>query len=178
MNSILKITVTDSHLKAAKKIYNKLPKDVRENGYNNKSYRNGNFLLQSIICEVIVSECLGEEAKIKSTRDYDIICNGDCLDVKSKPNSDKEPQPYWNASIPAYQVKMQDCHGYVFARINRDMSVVWITGIISKDDFKEHSRYAKAGSKDGKWKWEVSSYYIKLNKLHPLSLYKEGKYKL
>ena len=178
MDNILKISVADSDLKAAQKIYDNLPEDVKENGYNNKSYRKGNFLLQSILCEIIVKECLGEGAEIKNMRDYDIICNGETIDVKCKPNSDKEPQPYWNASIPAYQLKIQDCHGYIFARINRDMTTVWILGIISKKDFKMWCKYAKEGSNDGKWQWAVNSYYVKLNKLRPIEDYKNGQYKL
>lgn len=178
MNSIIKLEIKESHRKKAEKKYKKLPKEVQKNGYNGKSYRNGNFLLHSLISEIIICEYLGENAKVKNTRDYDIVYNAEVLDVKLKPNSDKPPEKYWNASIPAYQVKMQDCHGYIFTRMNRDLTTLWIVGIISKSDFKEQARYAKKGAYDGKWKWEVDSYYIKIDKLQPLSLYKEGKYKL
>lgn len=178
MDTIIELDIKKAHLTKAQKKYEKIPKEKRENGYNSKSCHSGDFLLHSILSEYVVSEFLGKDAKVKNTNDYDIVCNYDKIDVKTKPNSDKPPQSYWNASIPAYQLSFQKCDGYVFVRINRDLTKLWITGIISKEDFKKHSRYAKAGSKDGKWVWPANSYYIKLNKLHPISLYKEGKYAL
>ena len=178
MDSIIELKIEDSHRRKAQKKYDALPKEIKQNGYNNLSYQSGDFLLPSFISEIVVCDYLGEGAKIKNTKDYDIVCNADNIDVKLKPNSDKPPKKYWNASVPSYQLKIQDCHGYIFTRINRNLTILWVMGIIGKNDFKNQAMYAEKGSYDGQWKWKVDSHYIKIEKLQPLSLYKEGKYVL
>jgi hypothetical protein len=176
MDNIIKINIDNNQKTIAEKKYNKLSKEVKKTGYNKRSYRSGKFLLHSILSEIVVKDMLGSKAKIKNAYDYDIIYNFDKIDIKLKPNSDKDPKPYWNASIPAYQLKKQRCDGYIFTRLNRDLTILWITGILSKQDFESKAKFAKTGSLDGRWKWDIDSYYIKIEDLEPLSVYKDGKY--
>ena len=87
------------------------------------------------IGEVIVADLTG--ATESSTYDYDIVRDGERIDVKTK-RCNTRPYPHYECSVAAHGAT-QECDNYVFVRILGDMSVAWILGEISKSDF-----YAKA----------------------------------
>jgi len=87
------------------------------------------------IGEVIVADLTG--ASEANTYDYDLVRDGERIDVKTK-RCNTRPYPHYDCSVAAHGAT-QDCDNYVFVRILINMSQAWILGEISKSDF-----YAKA----------------------------------
>ena len=87
------------------------------------------------IGEVIVADLTG--ASEANTYDYDLVRDGERIDVKTK-RCNTRPYPHYDCSVAAHGAT-QDCDNYVFVRILLNMSQAWILGEISKSDF-----YAKA----------------------------------
>lgn len=161
-NEILEIKVKKAQAAKATKELMSLDLSKRK-GYNKFSYRGGQFILDSIVTEIVINDFLG--ATREKSYDYDIIFNDEKIDVKTKPRATVPPQLNYNASVPSYQLEKQDCDRYIFTRINPNLTKVWVCGTIPKKDFVKKSEFAEKGSYDEKWKWAVDSNYIKISKL-------------
>ena len=96
------------------------------------------------IGEVIVADLTG--ATESSTYDYDIVRDGERIDVKTK-RCNTRPYPHYECSVAAHGAT-QECDNYVFVRILGDMSVAWILGEISKSDFYTKATKYKRGDID------------------------------
>lgn len=68
------------------------------------------------------------------------------IDVKSKGNNKAPPRPFFDCTVPKYQVAAQQCNVYIFTRIAADLSCGWINGWIPKDRFIEEGEDREAGT--------------------------------
>lgn len=169
MAEIVEINISKKFLKKAEEIHSKLSEKYKE-GFNKHSYRKGSCLLDSILSELVVANHLKLERV--DTFDYDFISSkGSKIDLKTKPQSDYFPQENWYAMVPAYQLEKQDCEYYIFNRINKSLTKLWIVGYISKSNFKKKSHFVKKGEVDPDsspskpWICPEDSYYIKIKNL-------------
>lgn len=159
------LSPTEKQIKLAKEFAEK-----NKNGYNKRSYRNGDLILESRLSEIVVGEYFGFE--VIDDYDYDFVSmNGKKIDLKTKPRSDVEPRVNWNACVPAYQIKFQNCDYYLFNRINRALDKIWVLGYISKKEFKKKAVFVKKGELDpdsaprNPWVCPEDAFYIKLSEL-------------
>jgi hypothetical protein len=173
----IKIRVSKEQRERGEKRYKE---EMRERGggrYNGRSYNGGKGLKDSMISEEVVSDYFG--IRVIGEYDYDFKSeSGKRIDLKTKSRSDSEPEDHWYCMVPSYQIEKQECDYYIFNRINRDASVVWILGYISKEEFKERSVYIEKGEilpdVEGSREWEcwVSGYYMRISELNRFDINK------
>ena len=96
------------------------------------------------IGEVIVADLTG--ASEANTYDYDLVRDGERIDVKTK-RCNTRPFPHYDCSVAAHGTN-QNCDSYVFVRILTDTSRAWILGSIPKPDFYTRATKYKRGDVD------------------------------
>ena len=104
--------------------------------------------------------------KVENTLKYDLVFpNGQRIDVKTKRTSVK-PKMEYDCSVSDFQIEY-DCDGYVFVRVLNDLTIGWVLGHISKEDFKKNSTYYKKGERDKSngFLFRQSCYNIKISEL-------------
>jgi len=96
------------------------------------------------IGEIIVADAMG--ANESNTYDYDLVRDGERIDVKTK-CCNTRPFPHYDCSVAAHGTN-QNCDSYVFVRILTDTSRAWILGSIPKQDFYTKATKYKRGDVD------------------------------
>ena len=96
------------------------------------------------IGEIIVADAMG--ANESNTYDYDLVRDGERIDVKTK-RCNTRPFPHYDCSVAAHGTN-QNCDSYVFVRILTDTSRAWILGSIPKQDFYTRATKYKRGDID------------------------------
>jgi len=96
------------------------------------------------IGEIIVADAIGADES--NTYDYDLVRDGERIDVKTK-RCNTRPFPHYDCSVAAHGTK-QDCDSYVFVRILTDSSRAWILGSIPKQDFYTRATKHRRGDVD------------------------------
>ena len=96
------------------------------------------------IGEIIVADAMG--ANESNTYDYDLVRDGERIDVKTK-RCNTRPFPHYDCSVAAHGTN-QNCDSYVFVRILTDTSRAWILGSIPKPDFYTRATKYKRGDID------------------------------
>ena len=96
------------------------------------------------IGEIIVADAIGADES--NTYDYDLVRDGERIDVKTK-RCNTRPFPHYDCSVAAHGTK-QDCDSYVFVRILTDSSRAWILGSIPKQDFYTKATKHRRGDVD------------------------------
>ena len=96
------------------------------------------------IGEVIVADAI--DGTHSNTYDYDLVRDGERIDVKTK-RCNTRPFPHYDCSVAAHGAK-QDCDSYIFVRILTDSSQAWILGHISKKEFYTKATKYKRGDVD------------------------------
>ena len=96
------------------------------------------------IGEIIVADIIG--ANESNTYDYDLVRDGERIDVKTK-RCNTRPFPHYDCSVAAHGTN-QNCDSYVFVRILTDTSRAWILGSIPKPDFYTRATKYKRGDVD------------------------------
>ena len=96
------------------------------------------------IGEIIVADAMG--ANESNTYDYDLMRDGERIDVKTK-RCNTRPFPHYDCSVAAHGTN-QNCDSYVFVRILTDTSRAWILGSIPKQDFYTKATKYKRGDVD------------------------------
>ena len=96
------------------------------------------------IGEIIVADII--DADQSNTYDYDLVRDGERIDVKTK-RCNTRPLPHYDCSVAAHGAK-QDCDSYVFVRILTDSSQAWILGKIPKQDFYTKATKYQRGDVD------------------------------
>jgi hypothetical protein len=96
------------------------------------------------IGEIIVADAMG--ANESNTYDYDLVRDGERIDVKTK-RCNTRPFPHYDCSVAAHGTN-QNCDSYVFVRILTDTSRAWILGSIPKQDFYTKATKYKRGDVD------------------------------
>ena len=96
------------------------------------------------IGEIIVADAIG--ANESNTYDYDLVRDGERIDVKTK-RCNTRPFPHYDCSEAAHGAN-QNCDSYIFVRILTDTSRAWILGSIPKQDFYTKATKYKRGDID------------------------------
>ena len=96
------------------------------------------------IGEIIVADVMGADES--NTYDYDLVRDGERIDVKTK-RCNTRPFPHYDCSVAAHGTN-QNCDSYVFVRILTDTSRAWILGSIPKQDFYTKATKYKRGDID------------------------------
>ena len=96
------------------------------------------------IGEIIVADVMGADES--NTYDYDLVRDGERIDVKTK-RCNTRPFPHYDCSVAAHGTN-QNCDSYVFVRILTDTSRAWILGSIPKPDFYTRATKYKRGDVD------------------------------
>jgi len=96
------------------------------------------------IGEIIVADIMGADES--NTYDYDLVRDGERIDVKTK-RCNTRPFPHYDCSVAAHGTN-QNCDSYVFVRILTDTSRAWILGSIPKPDFYTRATKYKRGDID------------------------------
>lgn len=96
------------------------------------------------IGEIIVADVMGADES--NTYDYDLVRDGERIDVKTK-RCNTRPFPHYDCSVAAHGTN-QNCDSYVFVRILTDTSRAWILGSIPKPDFYTRATKYKRGDID------------------------------
>ena len=96
------------------------------------------------IGEIIVADAIG--ANESNTYDYDLVRDGERIDVKTK-RCNTRPFPHYDCSVAAHGAN-QNCDSYIFVRILTDTSRAWILGSIPNQDFYTKATKYKRGDID------------------------------
>lgn len=140
-------------------------------GKLNNSITKGEGNIAGIIGEMMVSYYL--KIKRENTYEYDLISPDlKKYDVKTKRCSYK-PESNFTVSVCALNIT-QKCDGYIFVRINNNLSIGWILGYMPKIEYFNNAKFCKKDDIDpdgNGWKFKEDCYnmYIKdLNDINQL----------
>ena len=153
-------------LKATKDEIKKAADMAADMGVLNNSLTKGDGSQAGFLAEIVVARHIG--AKQANTYDYDLVMpDGRTIDVKAKRTS-VEPQEHYECSIFAYNTT-QACDYYAFCRVLKDMSTVWILGIIKKKDYYSRATKRLKGDYDSSnnFTFKADSYNMKISDLNP-----------
>ena len=157
---MIQINVTPDQVQRAKKLY---PFESLKG-----SITNGKGNIYGEIGEILIYDYFKHRDTIfKSTYDYDLIIDGYKIDVKTK-HTTVPPQSNYNCSISAYNTH-QDCDYYFFCRVMKDLSIGYLLGYISKQDFYQKATFNKKGEMDGNFAFKDDCYNLAIKQLHPFN---------
>lgn len=111
--------------------------------------------------ELIVSRIY--DVPLYDTFEYDMIIDGQKIDVKTKSCS-SEPKSNYKCSVMSYQLK-NEVDGYIFARANLSAKIVWVLGYFSKQDLVRFGQFAKKGEPDGNFLFTEDCWSITIAEL-------------
>lgn len=141
---------------------------AKEMGVLKHSFMQGERNAIGFLGEILFADLTG--GRIENTYDYDIVLNGEHIDVKSK-SCTMRPQDSYFCSVPAYQ-RFQKCDRYAFVRILKNFQRAWILGTYSKADMFLKSAFFKAGEQDPTYRKEflfkIDSFNVKIADLEPV----------
>lgn len=134
----------------------------------NRSFSTGEYVLGSLICEEVVARYLG--VRIDSTFDFDLkLKDGRKADVKSSTTHIK-PDHTFDARVPAKNVR-QKTDIYIFTRILKDHSTVWICGWLSKYDYLMNAWFFERGETcpfNRRITYQGSTFVLPVGDLNPI----------
>ena len=157
---MLEVKVTEAMLTSAK---NK----AAEQGKLKRSFMEGEGNVVGYLGEEIFAKAYPNVER-KNGYHSDFIFNGEKIDIKSKKCKSK-PKVWYECSIVAYSLKTQKNDRYVFIRVRKDLSMGWILGTISKEDFIARSHFMRKGRLDisNNYKVKEDCYNLKISDLEP-----------
>ena len=115
-----------------------------EMGILRRSITRGQGNVFGFLGELISLEVLG--GIHQNTMDYDILVDGQKIDVKTKKTTVK-PKPHYDCSV-ADVTRKQNCDYYAFVRVLSDQSVGWFLGVKKAEQYFTDARYIKKGDYD------------------------------
>lgn len=111
------------------------------------SIRNGGGNIVGCLGEIALNELLLGDLVSHAVFDYDIMYRGGTkIEVKTK-DTTVEPRADFDASVNNHNTK-QKCDIYAFCRVQKDLSVAWLCGMIRKQNFLNESIFMKKGTLD------------------------------
>ena len=139
---------------------------ARNLGELRNSITNGDGNLAGFVGKYMVASYLGRP--LTKTPDFDILYDGQRIEVKTKRCSSK-PRSYYECSIAEYNPH-QRCDYYVFVRVLNDMSRGWILGAMRPDEYFQRCKVKEAGQRDydNDFRFHCKSYNLPIESLHPL----------
>jgi len=130
------------------------------------SFTDGDGTPAGFLAEMVVAQYMGY-TRVKGNYDYDLISPDEKqkVDVKTKRCS-SPPLPHYENSIAAYN-PTQDCDRYVFVRVKKDLSVVWILGELTKEEYFAKAVYYNKGDIDrsNNWVAPTACYNVPISEL-------------
>lgn len=158
---MIRVEIKPDQLKRASELYSF--------GALKGSITRGESNIYGALGEVIVHDYLaGTKRRVKfdNTGDYDLLVNGNKVDVKTK-RTTVPPIQTFNCSIAGHNVT-QKCDMYVFARVHENKKEAWICGWIPKDEFFKKAKFFRKGQRDPNfpaWKFNADCYNLPIGKL-------------
>lgn len=128
----------------SEEIVTKARDKASEMGELKNSITGGDGNIAGFIGEFLVAEMIG--ATVCNTYDYDLLLDGERIDVKTK-RTNYPPKPHYECSIAAFNTK-QKCDCYYFVRVKNDFSKAWILGSYGKEDYFKDAKFYRKGDKD------------------------------
>ena len=93
----------------------------------------------------------------------DFICKGMTFDVKAQ-GCNQMPLPNYVGTLYEEQAS-RSVDLYVFTRVRNDSEKVWITGLISKNQFFDLAKLIPAGTANNNFRYDQSRYEIEYSKM-------------
>jgi len=161
---MLTINITQDQVDRAESHYGLL-QDVSLRG----SITKGKGNIYGALGEVVVYDLYNKyyECEFINNYDYDLIIDGDKIDVKTK-RTTVRPSEEYNCSISAFNTT-QKCDFYVFVRITEDKKKAYVLGYKKKASFFKQAEFGKKGQVDpdgnGKWVFKDDCYNLKIKLL-------------
>jgi hypothetical protein len=154
-----KIYITPEQIEEAKDLYNfKCLKN---------SITNGESQVHGALGELIAMQVLQlreNHVDYVGHYDYDLICNGKRIDVKTI-KSNHEPKDEYNANISAFNHTQQTDY-YLWCYVSLDMTYGYVIGYLEKDEFYKIAELKKKGDIDyGDWTFKSDTYTTKIKNL-------------
>jgi hypothetical protein len=154
-----KIYITPEQIEEAKDLYNfKCLKN---------SITNGESQVHGALGELIAMQVLQlreNHVDYVGHYDYDLICNGKRIDVKTI-KSNHEPKDDYNANISAFN-HTQQTDFYLWCYVSLDMTYGYVIGYLEKDEFYKIAELKKKGEIDyGQWTFKSDTYTTKIKNL-------------
>jgi len=154
-----KIYITPDQIEEAKDLYNfKCLKN---------SITNGESQVHGALGELIAMQVLDlrdNDVEYVGHYDFDLICNGKKIDVKTI-KSNHEPKDEYNANISAFNHTQQTDY-YLWCYVSLDMTYGYVIGYLDKDEFYRIAELKKKGDIDwGKWTFKSDTYTTKIKNL-------------
>ena len=154
-----KIYITPEQIEEAKDLYNfKCLKN---------SITNGESQVHGALGELIAMQVLDlrdNHVDYVGHYDYDLICNGKKIDVKTI-KSNHEPKDDYNANISAFNHTQQTDY-YLWCYVSLDMTYGYVIGYLEKDEFYRIAELKKKGEIDyGDWTFKSDTYTTKIKNI-------------
>ncbi len=154
-----KIYITPEQIEEAKDLYNfKCLKN---------SITNGESQVHGALGELIAMQVLDlrdNHEDYVGHYDYDLICNGKKIDVKTI-KSNHEPKDDYNANISAFNHTQQTDY-YLWCYVSLDMTYGYVIGYLEKDEFYRIAELKKKGEIDwGEWTFKSDTYTTKIKNI-------------
>ena len=108
------------------------------------SITKGKGALEGRIAELVINRWLKNPKKVADNYNFDIYYNGLRIESKAKRvNQTHGKIPYHYLCNVSARNSTQKCDYYIFSRVSLQRPVVWILGILSREDFhkKKHFLY-------------------------------------
>jgi hypothetical protein len=154
-----KIHIRPEQIEEAKRLYDF--KNLKN------SITNGKSQLHGALGELLAMEVLDlrdNHVEYVGHFDYDLICNGKRIDVKTI-QTDKEPNDDFNANISAFNHTQQTDY-YLWCSVSVDMTYGYVIGYLDKDEFYKIAELKKKGEIDcGKWVFKSDTYTTKIKNI-------------
>jgi len=155
-----KIHITPEQIEEAKDLYNfKCLKN---------SITNGESQVHGALGELIAMQVLDlrdNHVDYVGHYDYDLICNGKKIDVKTI-KSNQEPKDDYNANISAFNHTQQTDY-YLWCYVSLDMTYGYVIGYLEKDEFYKIAELKKKGEIDyGDWTFKSDTYTTKIKNIN------------
>lgn len=136
-SQIIEVKVTPEMLKQAEE------KAAKMGILNSHSMMRGERNVEGILGELAALKFL-PQAEATDNFDNDFRIGDITFDVKTKRLTNK-PRLYFDCTVYGYNPH-QNCHLYLFAGVKADLSVVWLSGFISKKDFYQNAEFCPKGT--------------------------------
>lgn len=148
---MIEVEITDDMISRARK-------KAKEMGTLKNSITFGMGNLIGFIGEEVAAHVFavhGKSVDPTNTYDYDMIVDGERVDVKTKSTS-VAPLPHYSNSVANFNTK-QECDHYAFVRVKKDLTTAWWCGVYSKDQFFKDAVFMKKGQLDADNRYTVKA---------------------
>lgn len=149
--------------------FNKARDEAAALGKLRNSILKGQGNVAGLLSEIILADNYPKLER-DSTRNWDLVDieDGKTFDSKAKQTT-VEPLPHYECSVANYNPN-QKCDSYIFTRVLKDFSVVWVLGCISKEKFFKKATFHQKGELDpsNNFTFHADCYNVAISELEEL----------